>query len=99
LITQQTDPEIQGAPSIMKPASASPARLRNQIFGGYFFLLLMLALFPPFYLSVSGSRALVVGIPLPIFYWIAIAVLAALGVWALYLAELKAGDIPDEEGV
>lgn len=52
----------------MKPASASPARLRNQIFGAYFFLLLMLALFPPFYLSVSGSRALVVGIPLPIFY-------------------------------
>ena len=83
----------------MKPASASPARLRNQIFGAYFFLLLMLALFPPFYLSVSGSRALVVGIPLPIFYWIAIAVLAALGVWALYLAELKAGEIPDEEGV
>lgn len=83
----------------MKSNTAPPARLRNQIFGAYFFLLLMLALFPPFYLSVSGSTALLVGIPLPIFYWIAIAVLAALGVWALYVAELKAGEIPDEEGV
>lgn len=83
----------------MNPANASPARLRNQIFGAYFLLLLMLALFPPFYLSVSGSTALVLGIPLPIFYWIAIAVLAALGVWALYVAELKAGEIPEEEGV
>ncbi|MGQ7863755.1 hypothetical protein [Pseudomonas yamanorum] len=80
----------------MKSDSAPPGRLKSQIFGVYFFLLLMLALFPPFYLSVSGSTALVLGIPLPIFYWVAIAVLAGLGLWALYVAELKAGEIPEE---
>ncbi|UVH51294.1 hypothetical protein P0D91_07245 [Pseudomonas sp. CBSPBW29] len=80
----------------MKSDSALPGRLKSQIFGVYFFLLLMLALFPPFYLSVSGSTALVLGIPLPIFYWVAIAVLAGLGLWALYVAELKAGEIPEE---
>lgn len=80
----------------MKSDSAPPGRLKSQLFGVYFFLLLMLALFPPFYLSVSGSTSLVLGIPLPIFYWIAIAVLAGLGLWALYVAELKAGEIPEE---
>ncbi|NWD90337.1 hypothetical protein [Pseudomonas sp. K5002] len=80
----------------MKSDSAPPGRLKSQLFGVYFFLLLMLALFPPFYLSVSGSTALALGIPLPIFYWIAIAVLAGLGLWALYVAELKAGEIPEE---
>ncbi|MGY2293046.1 hypothetical protein ACW9H6_25390 [Pseudomonas sp. SDO528_S397] len=81
----------------MKSDTAPPARLRTPLFGAYFFLLLMLALFPPFYLGVSASPALVLGIPLPIVYWVAIAVLAGLGVWGLYLAELKAGQLPDEE--
>ncbi|QLG93932.1 hypothetical protein HZF02_19155 [Pseudomonas yamanorum] len=80
----------------MKTDTAPPGRLKRQLFGVYFFLLLMLALFPPLYLSVSGSTVLVLGIPLPIFYWIAIAVLAGLGLWALYLAELAAGELPEE---
>jgi hypothetical protein len=66
------------------------------VFGLYFFGLLMMAIFPPFYLSVSGSTALVLGIPLPMFYWIIIAVMLGLGVSALYLFESANGEIPEE---
>ncbi len=63
------------------PSLSTPGRLKNLVFGLYFFALLMMALFPPFYLKVSGSAVLVLGIPLPIFYWILIAVLMGLGLW------------------
>lgn len=78
------------------PSVTPPGRVPTLVFGVYFFLLLMMALFPPFYLSVSGSTALVLGIPLPIFYWILIAALAGLGLWALYVVESIAGVILDE---
>lgn len=39
------------------PSSENPGRLKNLVFGLYFFALLMMALFPPFYLKVSGSTA------------------------------------------
>ncbi len=70
--------------------------LKTLLFGAYFLVLLLMAVFPPFYLSVSGSTALVMGIPLPMFYWILIAVLLGLGVWALYLVESANGEIPEE---
>ncbi|MBC8729506.1 hypothetical protein [Paraburkholderia sp. UCT2] len=66
------------------------------VFGIYFFLLLLMALCPPFYLGVSGSTQLVLGVPLPIFYWIANAVLVGLGVWALYVAEGVSGELANE---
>jgi len=69
---------------------------KGVLFGLYFLGLLLMAVFPPFYLSISGSRTLVLGIPLPMFYWILIAVLLGLGVWALYLVESINGDIPEE---
>jgi len=75
---------------------APPGRLKTMIFGAYFLVLLLMALFPPFYLGVSSSPVIVLGIPLPIFYWILIATLMGLGLWALYLIESMAGDIPDE---
>ena len=75
---------------------APPGRLKTLIFGAYFLLLLMMALFPPFYLSVSSSTLIVLGIPLPIFYWISIAVLMGLGLWVLYVVECMTGEIPDE---
>lgn len=77
-------------------AKAAPLPTRYIVFGIYFFLLLMMALFPPFYLSVSGNSTIVLGIPLPIFYWISNAVLVGLGVWGLYLAESSAGVLPEE---
>jgi hypothetical protein len=80
------------------PSLAPPGRLKTLVFGVYFFLLLMMALFPPFYLSISGSNALVLGIPLPIFYWVLIAVLMGLGLWVLYVIESVTGEIPQEEG-
>lgn len=70
--------------------------LKTLVFGLYFSALLLMAIFPPFYLSVSGSAVLVLGIPLPIFYWIIIAVMLGLGVCALYLFESANGDIPEE---
>jgi hypothetical protein len=76
--------------------TAKRSSFKAIVFGLYFFGLLMMAIFPPFYLSVSGSRALVLGIPLPIFYWIIIAVMLGLGVCALYLFESANGDIPQE---
>lgn len=78
------------------PTLAPPGRLKTVVFGVYFFLLLMMALFPPFYLSISSSAVLVLGIPLPIFYWILIAVLMGLGLWVLYVVESMTGEIPDE---
>lgn len=76
--------------------ATSRSSLKVIVFGLYFFGLLMMAIFPPFYLSVSGSSRLVLGIPLPMFYWILIAVLLGLGVCALYLFETANGDIPEE---
>ncbi|MGF7243979.1 inner membrane protein involved in colicin E2 resistance [Pseudomonas oryzihabitans] len=76
--------------------SASPISLKTCGFGLYFFALLLMAVFPPFYLSVSGSTQLVLGVPLPIFYWILIAVLLGVGVTALYLVESANGDIPED---
>ncbi|MEQ7921773.1 hypothetical protein ABQX22_21440 [Xanthomonas sp. WHRI 1810A] len=78
------------------PSLAPPGRMKTLVFGVYFFLLLMMALFPPFYLSVSCSPVIVLGIPLPIFYWISIAVLMGLGLWVLYVVESATGEIPDE---
>ncbi|KKB62951.1 hypothetical protein WM40_14430 [Robbsia andropogonis] len=73
-----------------------PKKLRNYFFGVYFALLLAMALFPPFYLSVSGSAIVVAGIPLPILYWIGNAILVGLGVWALYIIENVQDALPEE---
>ncbi len=78
------------------PSLAPPGRLKTLVFGVYFLMLLMMALFPPFYLSISSSAVIVLGIPLPIFYWILIAVLTGLGLWGLYIIESMTGEIPDE---
>jgi hypothetical protein len=80
---------------VSQSAPGTPAAVRLA-FGVYFFLLLMMALFPPFYLGVSGSTQVVLGVPLPIFYWIANTVLVGLGVWALYVTEGRAGELADE---
>lgn len=78
------------------PPITPPRRLKTLVFGVYFFALLMMALFPPLYLSVSSSTVIVLGIPLPIFYWISIATLTGLGLWVLYIVESMNGEIPDE---
>jgi hypothetical protein len=81
---------------VTNQVSKSIASAKKLAFGIYFFLLLMMALFPPFYLGVSGNPQLVLGVPLPIFYWIANTVLVGLGVWALYVSEGLTGELADE---
>jgi len=73
--------------------------IKNRIFALYLAALLLLALCPPLYLSISGSSALFLGIPLPIIYWLAIAVFLGVGLWVMYLAECAFGEIPDDEEV
>lgn len=73
--------------------------LKNKIFTVYLLVLALLALCPPLYLSVSGSSALFAGIPLPIVYWLAIAVFLGLGLWVMYLAECACGEIPEDEEI
>ena len=73
--------------------------IKNKIFALYLLALLLLALCPPLYLSVSGSSALLLGIPLPIVYWLAIAVFLGVGLWVMYLAECAFGEIPDDEEI
>ncbi|QGY31492.1 hypothetical protein [Pantoea cypripedii] len=74
-------------------------RIKNKIFAVYLLALLLLALCPPLYLSISGSSALFLGIPLPIIYWLAIAVFLGVGLWVMYLAECAFGEIPADEEV
>ncbi|MFS2224469.1 hypothetical protein [Pantoea sp. B65] len=71
--------------------------LKNKIFAVYMLALLLLALCPPLYLSVSGSTTVLMGIPLPILYWLAIALFLGIGLWVMYLAECAFGEIPEDE--
>jgi hypothetical protein len=75
---------------------ARPRRIKSLVFALYFIALLMMALFPPFYLKISGSTVVVLGIPLPIFYWILNAALMGLGLWVLYAYESATGEIPED---
>ena len=56
-------------------------RTINIFFGGIYALALILALFPPLYLSASGSGVVILGLPLPIAYWLADALVLGLGLW------------------
>lgn len=69
------------------------------IFAVYFGFLTLLAIFPPFYLSISQSPWLILGIPWPFFYWIMITILLMVGLTVLYFIELKLGEIPADEEV
>ncbi|MCZ4057901.1 hypothetical protein O3W44_00660 [Pantoea sp. LMR881] len=71
--------------------------LKNKVFALYLSVLLFFALFPPLYLSVSGSTHLIMGVPLPIIYWLSIAVFLGIGLWVMYLAECAFGEIPEDE--
>ncbi|WP_199906154.1 MULTISPECIES: hypothetical protein [Klebsiella pneumoniae complex] len=82
---------------IMASQSRARISIKNKLFALYLLALLMLALCPPLYLSVSGSTVLIMGLPLPILYWLAIAVFLGIGLWVMYLAECAFGEIPQDE--
>lgn len=75
----------------------SMIRLKNIFFTIYFSSLLILTITPTFYLNISGSRYLILGIPLPFFYWIAIAFMLMVGLSIMYLLEDKFGEIPGDQ--
>jgi uncharacterized membrane protein len=81
------------------PHKRSLISLKNKIFTLYLLVLALFALFPPLYLSVSGSSALIMGIPLPIIYWLGIAIFLGIGLWVMYLAECAFGEIPEDEEI
>lgn len=81
------------------PQKRSLIGLKNKIFTVYLLVLALFALFPPLYLSVSGSSVLIVEIPLPIIYWLSIAVFLGIGLWVMYLAECAFGEIPEDEEI
>lgn len=78
----------------MKTSIKKILEAKGLIFGIYFGFLTLLAIFPPFYLSISQSPWIILGIPLPFFYWIMIAVLLMIGLTVLYFIEEKLGQIP-----
>jgi hypothetical protein len=82
---------------MIAPKTRRLIKQKNIFFALYFALLLLLAIFPPFYLSISNSSIIVFGIPLPIFYWLAIAILLAIGLSVMYCIETILGEIPEEE--
>ncbi|MGY4719133.1 hypothetical protein [Naumannella cuiyingiana] len=78
-----------------------PRRTINLFFGAVVCVTLLMALFPPFYFSVSGSTVLVAGIPIAIWYWIVDAALLGLALWGLYHVENIRGELDEalpEEG-
>lgn len=78
----------------MQSSTEKISKAKGLIFGIYFGFLTLLAVFPPFYLSISQSTWVILGIPLPFFYWIMIAVLLMIGLTLLYFIEERLGEIP-----
>ncbi|ELP66404.1 hypothetical protein ACKI1I_44410 [Streptomyces turgidiscabies] len=64
-------------------------------FGGIYGLALVFGCFPPAYLWASGSAVVIAGLPVAIWYWILIAVLVGLSLWALYWVEDVRGELDE----
>ncbi|TCM60041.1 hypothetical protein EC844_13611 [Acinetobacter calcoaceticus] len=71
-------------------------QIKNIFFSLYFLLLLIITVTPNFYIGISGSPWLILGIPLSLFYWFAIAVMLMFGLSVMYLLEDHFGEIPRE---
>lgn len=68
----------------------------NISFGIVYAFALLMALFPPLYLSASGVRApIILGIPWAIMYWIINAALVGISLSALYIVESIRGEADD----
>lgn len=70
----------------------------SRVFYAIYGVVLLLALFPPLYLSASGLRTpIVLGLPFAIAYWIFDAALLGVSLWVLYLIEGMRGELVDDE--
>ncbi len=70
-------------------------RIITLFFGGIYALTLIFALFPPLYLWASGSGVVILGLPLPIAYWLVDALVLGLGLWGLYRVEDIRGELDE----
>jgi len=62
-------------------------------FGAMYALLCIMAMFPPLYLTTSGIRAAVLGLPWTVIYWIGNGLLIFLTTWALCWVEGVRGEL------
>lgn len=70
----------------------------SRVFRCIYGVVLLLALFPPFYLFASGARQpVVLGLPFGIAYWIFDAALLGVALWVFYLIEGLRGELVDDE--
>lgn len=65
----------------------------NLTFGIVYTFALLMALFPPLYLSASGVRGpVILGVPWSILYWVLNAALVGISLSALYIVESIRGE-------
>ncbi len=83
---------------LQKKRNSARYSLITKLFAVIIFLIATLALFPPFYLGISGNNYVVFGLPLAVLYWSGIPVLVGLALWVYYLIECALGELsPDED--
>lgn len=66
---------------------------KHWLFGIVFVAVAFLAMFPPIYLTFSGAKPHVLGIPLSVFYMIGTGFLITVAVVALFLVERARGEL------
>lgn len=65
------------------------------VFGGWFVLGALLALFPPVYWLLGRPDPHVLGVPLSVFYFFATNIFITAGLMTAYLVERAQGDLED----
>lgn len=81
----------------MKQALAGlPPRLVKSVLLAIYAIAVAMAIFPPLYLSASGVRWAVFGVPFAITYWIVNALLVAFALTVLYVYEDARGELGEE---
>ena len=71
---------------------APPTRRASWI-AAWFALDAIVALAPPLYWAVDGKTTPVLGLPAPVFYFIAVAVFIAASIVAAYVTEERSGEL------
>jgi hypothetical protein len=59
----------------------------------WFALDAVVALAPPLYWAVDGKTTLILGLPAPVFYFVAVAIFITASIVAAYLSESRNGEI------
>ena len=72
------------------------SRTKNILFGTMYAILLLFAVFPPFYLWGSGNQMLFLGAPFSMWYWIADFVLLLAVMFGYYRVESIRGEVDPE---